>query len=485
MSDAFEQPEVGSPEFWLHRLSYQLLVRQFEFSLRKAYAEGNAEIPGIDPRYQKALKQVKWISRTNYCGLVNSAPVERMTVRGFRFGAVGEADSDAQRFWRANDMDYQALLIHNRAAKYGLAYSLVAPAGHDDLAPIITAEDPRQCIVYRDPLRPSKYLAGLKMWVDDLLQQVLAIVYLPGGSYGFAGPSAKSLQEHYNPDQCMGVLFHSTSGFQPAGFQANTIGQIPLTEYVWRPDSGDLPEAEAGADVREIQDRINHEILMKLIIMHNQAYRQRWMSGAEIPKGKKGDRKPPFDPGADTLWVTANENVKFGEFDTADITQILDSIRDEVADLASISKTPPHYLMGRLANVSGDTLTQAESGLTSKVKTRMTATGWGHERTMRLCFLYEGNTAKATDTEAQTLWNDPEQHTTAELADAAVKWQQAGIPLELIMDRLNFEPDEVKFGIEKQKEQQALDQQQAAQDHQNQLELTQAKPSTAPGGPAK
>jgi hypothetical protein len=215
---------------------------------------------------------------------------------------------------------------------------------------------------------------------------------------------------------------------------------------VWRPGSSDwIPYGEVGTDIQIIQDRINQTILDRLVISRSQAYRQRWMSGATIPKTKKGQRRAPFDPGADMLWVSASPDAKFGDFAAADIRQILEAVRDDVADIAAISKTPPHYLMGKMANVSGETLTQAETGLVSKTRQRIASMSWSHETTMKICFLHMGLTSKAEETEAEALWENPQQYTLAELADAGMKWTQTGVPLELVMERQNWTPDQIAF----------------------------------------
>lgn len=487
MTNQFTE-EPGTPEWWLKLLCRILLDRQVDFRIRKNYAEGYHPVPNGDPRYRKVLKDFQYKARTNYCGLVNTAPTERMHVRGFLFGDGGEVDPDATAIWQYNNMDLQAMRIHNRAAKFGLAYALVEEPDEGEKWPIITAEDPRQCIVFHDPRRPTKALAGLKMWVDAVDDTVRAVLYLPDATYAFQGPAQSRIDVCRDTTDIMQVLFGSVNRFQPAGARPNPLGEVQLVEYVWRPDSADLPEAEADESVRDIQDRINHTVLDRLVISRNQAYRQRFVSGMAVArnkKGKKGD--PPFDPGADTLWVAPNPDAKFGEFSTADIRQILEATRDDIINLAAITKTPPHYLMGTISNVSGDTLTQALDGLIEKTKERMQSIGWSHEALMKLCFKYINQADKAKDATATVRWADPATYTVAELADAGVKWQTAGIPLELIMRKQNiWTEDEIKFAAEKQAEQQALDQQQAQQqmDHQMAMAATTAAMKPAAAKPA-
>lgn len=464
----------GEPYWWLRKLINTLLDRQPVLNLRERYTSGDHDLPNGDHRYFQALRTIQRKSRTNYCGLITSAPVERMRIRGFRFGPYGQADEDAKRIWMANDMDYQSLLIHQRAATYGVAYALITPAELGSKYPTITAEDPRQCVIYRDPVRPTRALAGLRLWQDEVSGLIMALLYTPDAIYGFEGPSVsdiqgKSLQE---VKRYLNSLPSGPTGFLLTDEMPNELGIVPLVEYVWRPNTGIYPEGEAGEDIREVQDRINTTVLERMVITRSQAYKQRWVSGLRIQKNKKGMPRAPFEPGSDILWVTENENAKFGQFDETDITPILEAVRDDIIDIASMSKTPPHYLMGKMANVSGETLTQAESGFVSKTKQRMATMAWSHELVMKICFLYMGDSAKANEVEAQTLWDNPEMIDLESAGDFLSKGAAAGLALELMMDRLNFTPDEIQFAVQ---ERDRLQQQELEQQTQLAVKTAQAQ----------
>ena len=80
------------------------------------------------------------------------------------------------------------------------------------------------------------------------------------------------------------------------------------------------------------------------------AFRQRWASGIEIDYDKEGNAKPPFTAGVERLWVSENPEVKFGDFDAADLEQFLkvkDSFR---TDIAIITFTPLYYFKQAGAN---------------------------------------------------------------------------------------------------------------------------------------
>lgn len=487
--------ENGSPEWWVRYLVNQLLARHQEYSLREAYFEGDHMLPQGDLRYMRALGHLRRLAPTNYIGLITTTPVERMQVQGFRFGDPGTADDDAAEIWSNSDMDLQSHTIHMNAAKYGVAYALVSPPRPGEKYPTITSEDPRCSIVYRDPTRPTKALAGLRMWEDEILGRILAVLYLPEGAYGFIGPYVYQTQGFTITDLKERLLnqMPSGAGFQRAGFVANppSAQEVALTEYVWRPDTGPIPQGECGRDVRIIQDRINQTIFQRMCISHFQAYKQRWATGISLPKPQKGQTKgdPPFDPGFDTLWGVSDEKAKFGEFSATDITQILEAVRDDIGDIAALTKTPAHYLMGKMANISGETLTQAESGLVSKTQIRMSSMGWSHERVMKLCFAWMDDD-RAVSPQAAVLWENPGRELIADTALAGLQWFQTGIDLALIMEgQGRWTQDQIAFAVAQKKiaDQQALDQQnqqmQMQQDHQ--LALAKASGSAGPPGANK
>lgn len=494
-------PDADSLNWWIIRLTNELLTRTPYMNYRGRYVEGYQDLPRGDKRWMKALRHLQVLAQTNYLGLITSAPAERMRVRGFRFGEQGEADSDANEIWEQNNMELQSQEIHDTAAKYGLAYALVSPPyNEDEKWPCITVEDPRTAIIYRDPARQTESLAGFRMWEDDVSGYIMAVLYLPEGNYVLQGPPAfddYGMSTEDIRDKLIRNFGSSgaTHAFEILEFQPNPpeCQQVMLVEYVWRPNSGPIPECEADHGLRVMQDRLNQQVFDLLTSSHFQAFKQRWAKGISIPESKDGTKKAPFDPGADMLWISENPDAEFGEFTSADLRQVLEAIRDTIADMAATSKTPAHYLMGKMANISGETLTQAESGLVSKTEHRMNSMGWSHERVMKLCFALAGDAEKAKDVTAETLWAVPEKQITAELALAGQQWAAIGIPLEVIMERQGFTPDAIAYSVQKKEEadqqQLALQQQQMDQQHAQNMEMAKAtgktqQSSTKPGAPS-
>lgn len=436
--------EVGSPDWWLARLMQKLGQRQDRYEKLEKYARGDHPLPDGDRRYVRALRDLQDKAKTNYISLILRAVTQRMRVKEFKF--AGEVDEDAARFWKSNSMELQSAIAINDAAKFGETYALVSPPDEDSNGvPIITIEDPRCCIVEHDPAHPLRRLAGLRVYRDDLIERIVAVLYLPTVVAVYYGPhpgdpnfdyerSAERIRDH-------GI---ATAGFELAETYDNPIGRVLLVDGPWQPENHQA-ECEDGA--LNIQDRINHTMLARLVITKSQAYRQRMIAGARIPQSGPNKGKPPFDPGADMVWTIDDPQAKVFDLEQADIAQLLEAIRDDIGDLAALTQTPVTYLTNRMVNVSGDTLTAAQHSHVSKVRRRMDAMGWFFESVIKLCFLYENDETRANEIDAEVKWSDPEVRTMGEMADLVGKLNGV-IPLELIMEKLGFSSDEIQRAME-------------------------------------
>lgn len=490
----------GEPRWWLDRLCRSLMNRHAKFDILEDYASGNHPLPNGDKRYVKALKDLQKKSRTNYCELIIKATTQRMRVKGFRFGPEGEADEDAKRVWDSNEMDLQSVVLTNYAATYGVAYAMIEEQDEGSEDPYITFESPYQCIIERDPLRPTRTLAGLKLWQDNVVGCVMAVLMTPDNIYVFQGRRLAGLSERDLSQ--FSDRFRSNplaAGlFEIVAVQPNSIGEVPLVEVRWQPEYGDYLRAEHEG-VLDIQDRVNYTILSRIVATASQSYRQRWMTGANISKGPaprtQNDQKAPFDPGADIVWAISDPTARFGDFEQADLTQMLECVRDDVGDMAAISQTPAGYLLNKMANISGDAMAQDQSALLSKIKHhRHPVMGWFYEKIMKICFLYLGDEEKAKSVEATTLWCQPEVRSVAEQADAFSKLCAAGVDIgiaaELVLD---LTPDQIQVLIQKAEEAKQLELDQMVMQTQMNAEagiaMSQSGPqkgadgSTKPGQP--
>lgn len=464
----------GTPDWWLRILATELSARQGRYDYLLDYDEGRHPVPNGDHRFVKALRDLQEKAQTNYVSLAHTAITSRLRVKGFRFGAEGQHDPDAQRIWDANNMQLQSTVAITDACRLGEVYGLVSPPDPETGQPVITIEDPRMCVVKPNPLHPydpMKSLAGLKLYREFVTQRIVAVVYLPEEVYTYATRPVEAAHHYLGDDDFFERLASSVaqSGLELVSVAPNPLGSVPLIRGQWQPNG--KAECENGAF--RVQDRINWTTLSKLVIMKAQAYRQRMITGAPKRDGKSGAEH--FEPGAEVVWMLTNPDAKLFDLEQADITQILESIRDDIGDFAALLQIPITHLTNKISNVSGDTFFAAQSGLVSKARLRMDSMGWFFEALIKTSFRYLGD-SRATEVEAETVWYDAAIRTMSEAADAAPKYVAAGIPLEQVGDIIGLSPDEIRFAVQDRNRREA-------EQRAHELELKRSgSASNSPGG---
>ena len=422
----------GTPDWWLLRLGRQLTNDQPRFDALDAYAQGHHPLPFGNKKARETYKRFQRMARANFTGLVSEAVRERLQVVGFSTGAAGDnqTDTEAWATWQANQMDADAGLVTQAALDMSRSYVIV---GADNGKALITPEDPRQVTHEFDPRYRRTVRAALKMWDDDAGKTRHAVVYLPNGVVYYRSTIEEHAADVWNP-----AKWDRDDDEGDEGVGENPLpGIVPVVPFINRRriSTNGMGEFE---DVTDIQDRINMTILDRIVTQSAQAYRQRWAKGVSTKDDNGNDEG--FEPGADLLWAVEAPDAQFGDFAQSDIRQIIDACKEDVRQLAAISRTPPHYLVGELNNVNGATLKATETGLVAKCNDRKRQFGESWEQVNRYAATIEGRTI-ADD--AEVIWADSESRSTAEIADAAVKKQAVGVPWRQSMVDLGYSPQEI------------------------------------------
>lgn len=227
----------------------------------------------------------------------------------------------------------------------GEAYALVwADPGTDDGLKV-TVEHPATTIVEFDPSDHRVRRAALKAWADDGVDY--AIVYLPDSV-------------HWYERQGKGP-------WQGRSVGPNPLGVVPVVPLVNRPQLMPYEGRSEIADVTAIQDRINATIFNRLLAAEFTAFRQRWVTGIEIPTDPEtGAPVEPFKHAVNRLWISEDPETKFGEFGETGLGPYIGAVEADVQHIAAITRTPPHYLLGQSgAFPSGEPVAVSEPVLTA------------------------------------------------------------------------------------------------------------------------
>lgn len=181
-----------------------------------------------------------------------------------------------------------------------------------------------------------------------------------------------------------------------------------------------------------LADRINQTVFDLLVAQTYASFKVRWATGMAPPVERdangdpvldeSGNQKPlPINYNARRFLFGEDENVKFGSLDETPLGGFIESIDMSIRHLAAVSQTPPHHLLGQIANLSAEALMAAEVSLARKVAEYRTTFGESWERVFRLASELNGEAASADDFAGEVIWRDMESRSLAQVADAVGK----------------------------------------------------------------
>lgn len=419
----------GSDGWWLKRLHDRLNQVRPGYQLLNDYYTNDVGVPAIATKaVRQAYARLMRMARTNFAELVVEALRERVAPNGFRTGAEGDEidDRTAWGIWQGNSLDADFALITSACFSMGCSYGMVGDVDDEIGVPVMTPEDPRQTITEQDPIRRRKAIAGLKAFTEG--DDEIAYLYLPGEVLKFIKEKEADVAS-FELDQVMRL-------------QAPIV---PIVRFACRPDMYGNARGEYEPHLG-LLDRINYTVLSRLEIATLQAFKQRAVKG--VPDTDREGNQINYDdifssdPGA--LWILP-ATAEMWESAAVDLGPIRSAIRDDVQDLAAVTRTPLFYLTPDAANGSAEGASLAREGLVFKAKERLAQLGESVEQWMSMAFLMAGDEVRARRADMQVLWEPPERFTLAERYDAASKAQAAGVPWETVMSSvLQFTPQEIE-----------------------------------------
>jgi len=354
--------------------------------------------------------------------------VERLKIVGFEVG--GDTSTDAWAIWQANSLDVESVIAHTEAGKSGRCYLLVDPTGDD--GPRITAEHASQVVVAHDPGDRRKRLAALKVWADNDEGFQYATLYLPDVVLKFEAEQTNGQE----------VEWVERSGVPPE--EPNPLGVVPIVPLENKP--GLLGTAHSDLEPAiPLQNAVNKICSDMIVNSEYGAFPQRVLTGVEVPKdpqtGQPMWNAEELKAAMSRLWLFEKENVKAQSLPAADMQNFVVSVEMLIQHLAAQTRTPPHYLLAKMVNASGDALATAEAGLVKKCeqKTLFFSDSW--EEAMALALSASGAEVVASDCEAK--WANPERLSQSQLTDAEIKKKTLGVPLPVIWGELGYTPEEI------------------------------------------
>jgi hypothetical protein len=443
-----ESLEPGHPLWWTRRLYAEIVNRRPHLARLRAYYDGEHPLGFASRKFLETFGGLFNAFADNWCELIVEAVEERLNVRGFRIDPKVQAtDDDAWAIWQRNELDAQSKLAHSEALISGVAYATVWFSGEDRQSEI-TVASPGECTVATDPRRQRRRRAALRIYKDDWGYEHVEL-FLPDDVYVLRSPTTRNGDEVVQPEQAMWIPDDSVDGAVD-GWMPNPLGVVPVVELPNKPRLGINPRFGCAArselaPVIPLQDAVNKLIADLLVTSEDAALPMRYGTGIQVDMDPITKQLIPpawTKPGAKAA-VIEDPAARFGSLPAADLTHFVSAIGMIVQHVASISRTPPHYLNASADRLSGESIKAAETGLVAKVRGKMLHFGEGWEDVMRLAGEIEGNAGLAKAELAETVWTDPESRTEGEHIDAVIKQRSIGVPDEILQEKAGFTPAEV------------------------------------------
>jgi hypothetical protein len=399
------------------------------------------------PRYAtREYKELAGRSQSPWLGLIVSSVVQHLYVDDFRRSEDNQS-AEQWAWWQANGMDSRQTAIHRAAIAYGLAYATVLP-GEDDLGndmPVIRGISPRRMIaLYGEPEYddwPRLALRGDPAKVDDQMGWALRVyddtsVYYLNCDAGGDGVTFIERRDH-------------------------NLGLCPVVRYT---NQRDL-EGRAPGEVEPyipLAARIDQTTFDRLVVQRFASWKVRTVAGMSMAETVDATGATPeqvkLNLKISDFLMSDNENTKFGTLDETPLEGFVKAKEADIKELASVSQTPAHELLGVMANLSAEAIAAGRASFDSKVEERRVDLGESHEQTLRLSSWVKGDKDGFLDRSAQVRWRDTSIRSLAQAADAITKLKDI-LPVEMCLEKLpDFTRQDVDRAMSLRKEDDSLGQ---------------------------
>lgn len=447
--------EPLSPGWWLKTLARQLMDRNDGregagiWSRRGAKPSrvrpglnllgdhfcGDPPLMGCAQGWAPHFREVTRLGRLNVAALVVEAKANRMPLRDFRTAAANDelGDQEARKLMRANKLKLVAREVHEGMLSLGDSYVMVTPPDDRRLLPLITAEDAREVITAEDPAT-GETLAGLRVYRDEWNAADWAHLFLRAGDrvdhYVAVKPGASSMTS---------TAFRMSRSWEWR-IEAESVpaGRMPIVRFKNRRGVG---EFEHHLDTL---DRINDQILDKMVIAKVQAFRQRAIKG--LPEtdelGREIDYSDAFEAAPGSMWQVPAD-VEFWESQLVDMNPIRQAIKDDLEHLAAVTSTPLHTITPDAASGSAEGASLMREEHVYAVENRRDYAEPSWAEVMSVAFAFMGDSKRADVAQIEPIWGPIERYSLTERSSAAAQLNTI-LPTEAIFtDVLQYPPAEV------------------------------------------
>jgi hypothetical protein len=223
----------------------------------------------------------------------------------------------------------------------------------------------------------------------------------------------------------------------------NPLGVVPVIPLENKPGLGGKAHSDLDPAI-PLQNAVNKLCSDMIVASEYGAFPQRVVTGVEVPKDPETGQPlaaTELKSAMSRLWTFKPADAAVSSLPATDLSNFVTAIEMLIQHLAAQTRTPPHYLLAKMVNTSGDALAVAEAGLVAKCRTKALFFSDSWEEAIALALTATGKPTEQSTTEA--IWSNPERVSQAVAVDAATKKKTLGIPLPVIWLELGYTPDQI------------------------------------------
>lgn len=383
--------------------------------------------PFLGTKNTKEMKELRDRSLTPWPQKVVNAIVESLYVENYR-RSDAESNNTGWRAWQANGLDSRQSAVYRGALAHGLSYVTLLPG-------LLNGEPmPR--------IRGVSARKGVAFYAD--LDDDWPLYFLDVETIRRSGDKVKRLRLW--DDERIHIFDLKETAEKPLYLddQVHDFGECPVVQFsnLRDLDGRTMGEVELYLDMYA---RINQDTFDRLNVQRMGAHIAKWIAGLELPAD--AEEEDAVDQNAaqalkmklaiEDILVAEDPETRFGSFPATPLNGYIEARDADIRDLAAVTQTPPHHLLGHVANLSAEALAAAEAALTRKVEERKHAFGESWEQVLRGAAQLIGDSDGAVDFEAQVGWRDMESRSLAQAADAYGKLaQMLGVPPQALWEKI-------------------------------------------------
>lgn len=407
------------------------------------YTHGKHDDPYMPPQADDEYKLLAQRAVSNWMPLLIGTPAQALYVDGFRPGkseqglpVQSSSSSSAWTHWQRSRMDARQAAVYRGALGFGHSFVLTEKTKKGVMSKGLSAK--RTAALYEDPANDETPYAALTI-VSRPKGKTLGKARMWDGKFEYA----VTYEDLSDPETV-----------RVGAGKRHGASECPVTRFA---ASVDLDGRTVGViePMIALQNRINQTIFDLLVAQTYTSHEVRYATGMAPPMqmemiDENGavvtdpslavDSRPRLDGSGNPVPAQINHNarrflfaedpdVKFGSLPAGPINSLIDSVDMSIRHLAAVSQTPPHHLLGQIANLSAEALLAAETALSRKIAEFRSLFGEAWERVFRLAAELEGEVGAADDFAGEVQWRDMESRSLAQAADALGKLaDQLGIP---------------------------------------------------------